>query len=150
MMDGQPLRDIEPFRAMAVLAEARALEAAGRPIIHWELGEPALIAPESVRNAVTEAWRAAIPAIRRRLGRPLAARSHCRFYQRRYGLTIDPARNCRDHRVIRGFRAQLSRLLLRQKHAIAIPNPGYPAYRNICAGLILNPSPSRPARRMVS
>lgn len=34
------LADIAPFRVMEVLARARALEAAGRSIVHMEIGEP--------------------------------------------------------------------------------------------------------------
>ncbi|HEY9147755.1 MAG TPA: aminotransferase, partial [Gammaproteobacteria bacterium] len=32
--------DIEPFHVMELLARARELEAAGRSIVHMEIGEP--------------------------------------------------------------------------------------------------------------
>jgi hypothetical protein len=52
---GWPLAErvgyIEPFHVMALLARARELEAAGRSIIHMEIGEPDFTTPEPVRVA---------------------------------------------------------------------------------------------------
>ena len=36
----QRMRAIAPFRVMEILARARAMEAAGRDIMHMEIGEP--------------------------------------------------------------------------------------------------------------
>ena len=50
--------DIEPFRVMAILARARELEAAGRDIIHLEIGEPDFATPAPVVEAGIAALRA--------------------------------------------------------------------------------------------
>ncbi len=48
-------RAIQPFHVMALLARARELEAAGRSIVHMEIGEPDFPTPEPVIRAVTRA-----------------------------------------------------------------------------------------------
>ena len=52
-MDG-----IAPFHVMAILAQAQALEAAGRDIIHLEIGEPDFATPEPIVEAGIAALRA--------------------------------------------------------------------------------------------
>jgi len=42
---------IQPFHVMALLARARELEAAGRSIIHMEIGEPDFVTPQPVIDA---------------------------------------------------------------------------------------------------
>src|SRR2546428_11276288 len=50
--------EIEPFEVMDVLARAHALEAAGRRVVHMEIGEPDFTAPAPVVEAGVEALRA--------------------------------------------------------------------------------------------
>lgn len=50
--------DIQPFHVMALLARARALEAAGRRIVHMEIGEPDFPTPGPVVEAGIRALRA--------------------------------------------------------------------------------------------
>ncbi|HNI65907.1 MAG TPA: aminotransferase, partial [Pseudomonadales bacterium] len=50
--------EIEPFRVMAVLEQARTLEQAGRDIIHMEVGEPDF----PTAAPIVEAGRAALAA----------------------------------------------------------------------------------------
>lgn len=45
------LQSIQPFRVMEILARARAMEAAGRSVIHMEIGEPDFPTPEPVKAA---------------------------------------------------------------------------------------------------
>ena len=40
--------EIEPFHVMEVQTAARALEAAGRTVVHMEIGEPDFLTPEPV------------------------------------------------------------------------------------------------------
>ena len=42
---------IQPFHVMALLARARELEAAGRSVIHMEIGEPDFVTPQPLINA---------------------------------------------------------------------------------------------------
>ena len=48
---------IQPFVVMDVLARARQLEAAGRRVIHMEIGEPDFTAPPAVVEAAVRALR---------------------------------------------------------------------------------------------
>lgn len=52
------LGGIEPFQVMEVLARARALEAAGRSIVHMEIGEPDFPTAEAIVRAGSEALAA--------------------------------------------------------------------------------------------
>jgi len=45
------LQSIQPFRVMEILARARAMEAAGRDIIHMEIGEPDFPTPDTIKAA---------------------------------------------------------------------------------------------------
>ena len=49
------VHDIAPFHVMEVQTAARALEAAGRSIIHLEIGEPDFPTPEPVLAAAQAA-----------------------------------------------------------------------------------------------
>ena len=40
MLFARRIDDIEPFRVVEILDKARALQAAGRDIVHLEVGEP--------------------------------------------------------------------------------------------------------------
>ncbi|MDG4812601.1 aminotransferase class I/II-fold pyridoxal phosphate-dependent enzyme [Hydrogenovibrio sp. 3SP14C1] len=48
-------KTLQPFRVMKILGEAKALEQAGRDIIHMEIGEPDFESLESVHTAVKNA-----------------------------------------------------------------------------------------------
>jgi len=45
------MESIQPFHVMALLARARELEAAGRSIVHMEIGEPDFVTPQLVIDA---------------------------------------------------------------------------------------------------
>jgi len=49
--------EIAPFRVMEILARAKALEAAGRDIIHLEIGEPDFATPAPIVEAGVRALR---------------------------------------------------------------------------------------------
>jgi aspartate/methionine/tyrosine aminotransferase len=52
------LQSIQPFRVMEILARARAMEAAGRDIIHMEIGEPDFPTPDTIKAAGIRALEA--------------------------------------------------------------------------------------------
>ena len=84
--------EIEPFRVMAVLEQARTLEQAGRDIIHMEVGEPDF----PTAAPIVEAGRAALAAGRTQyspaLGLPELRAAISDHYRRTQGLDIDPRR----------------------------------------------------------
>jgi aspartate/methionine/tyrosine aminotransferase len=135
-----PRADIEPFRAMNILAEARDLENAGKSIVHLELGEPAVIAPASIQQAVIAAMAAGRTGYTQTLGLPTLRAAIAELYSVRHGLRI-PAHQIA---VTTGSSAAFILAFLacfKAGDRIGIPNPGYPAYRNILKSLDLVPVP---------
>jgi aspartate/methionine/tyrosine aminotransferase len=84
--------DVEPFLAMDVLAAAAELEAAGRSIIHMEVGQPGAPAPQAVLRAAAEVLKAGRLGYTEALGiRPLRERI-ARHYRETYGADVSPGR----------------------------------------------------------
>ncbi|WP_195838206.1 pyridoxal phosphate-dependent aminotransferase [Methylocystis rosea] len=130
--------DIAPFMAMDVLRDAKALERAGRSIIHLELGEPGVAAPRRVREAATESLRLGAIGYGEALGdAPLRDRI-ARHYRERYGVDVTPDRVIATTGSSGGF--LLAFLAAFDPGArIAVTAPGYPAYANILSALGLEP-----------
>jgi aspartate/methionine/tyrosine aminotransferase len=129
---------IEPFRAMGILAEARALERNGRSITHLELGEPSVTQPDSVQRVVANAMAAGNIGYTQTLGVPSLREAIAGIYRARHGIDV-PAETIA---VTTGSSAGFVLAFLacfKAGDRIAIPNPGYPAYRNILKSLDLVP-----------
>ena len=131
-------RKVDHFLAMDVLAAANAREESGQATFHLEVGQPGAPAPRAVREA------AAAMLLEGRVGYTeasgmLALRQRiARHYGERHGLNIDPARVMVTTGSSAGF--VLAFLLLCDPgDRIALPRPGYPAYRNIVRALGLEP-----------
>ena len=124
---------VAPFIAMEVLSAAVARERAGHRVIHMEVGQPGANAP----SPVIAAARAALDG---RLGytealgiRPLreVIAAH---YARTYGLEVAPDRIA----VTPGSSGAFNLAFLAAFDVgarVAMPTPGYPAYRNLLAAL---------------
>ena len=122
---------------MDVLAEATRLERAGRSIVHMEVGQPGAPAP----SAVLAAARAALDGplgYTEALGRSALRGRIARHYREAYGVEVAP-----DNVVVTtGSSAGFVLAFLAGFDAgarIALPSPGYPAYRNILKALDLVP-----------
>ncbi|MCL5778730.1 aminotransferase class I/II-fold pyridoxal phosphate-dependent enzyme [Limibaculum sp. FT325] len=128
-----------PFIAMDVLAEAGRAEAAGRHVIHMEVGEPAHGAPMAAREAVARAIRdGAGLGYTSGLGLPRLREAIAGLYAARHGVAVDPARVVVTAGSSAGF--VLSFLALFDAGArVAIADPGYPCYRNILQALDVVP-----------
>ncbi|PPC89825.1 MAG: 1-aminocyclopropane-1-carboxylate deaminase, partial [Methylocystis sp.] len=124
--------------AMDVLRDAKALERAGRSIIHLELGEPGVAAPRPVREAAAESLRNGSIGYGEALGdAPLRDRI-ARHYRERYGVDVTPDRVIATTGSSGGF--LLAFLAAFDPGArIAVTAPGYPAYANILSALGLEP-----------
>jgi aspartate/methionine/tyrosine aminotransferase len=127
---------VAPFMAMDALREARALERAGRRIIHMELGEPGAPTPRRVREAAEAALRDGRFGYGEALGdAALRARIAAR-----YGVALPPDRVIVTTGSSGGF--MLALLAAFDAGArIAVAAPGYPAYANILASLGLEAVP---------
>lgn len=86
------VREIDSFYVMEVLARAKALEAAGRDIIHMELGEPDFDTPGPILEAGQRALAAGRTRYTPATGVMALREAIAGYYQRRYGLHVGPER----------------------------------------------------------
>jgi aspartate/methionine/tyrosine aminotransferase len=121
--------DIEPFRVMAILARARAMEAAGRDIIHMEVGEPDFATPEPIVEAGIAALRAGHTHYTPALGMPALRAAIAAYYGERYGVEVAADRVC----VTPGASGALllaMAALFNPGEEILLADPGYPCNRH--------------------
>src|SRR6266542_5495456 len=86
------LRDIAPFHVMEVQTAARALEAAGRSVVHMEIGEPDFPTPPQVLEAARRAIADGAIYYTSALGIPELRQAIAAHYADRYGIEIAPER----------------------------------------------------------
>jgi aspartate/methionine/tyrosine aminotransferase len=124
---------------MDVVARASELSAAGEDVVMMCVGQPSAQAPFAAREAAREriangpigyTSSGGIEALRRRISQ------HCR---ERYGVDLDPARVVVTTGSSAGFMLAFL-ALFENGERVAIPSPGYPAYRNILKALSLQVS----------
>lgn len=129
---------VDPFIVMDVMEQARALEAAGRQIIHMEVGQPGTPAPRAARAALARAMEDDPLGYTVALGLPALRARIARLYHDWYGLTLDPARvvvtSGSSAAFILAFTA-----LFDAGDRVALGEPGYPSYRQILRALDLVP-----------
>ena len=123
------MADIAPFHVMALLARARELEAAGRSIIHLEIGEPDFPTAAPIiaagQRALTEGHThytaaAGLPELRRTLG------AH---YRERYGVEV-PARRILITPGASGALQLATAILINPGDRVLLADPGYPCNRH--------------------
>ena len=122
--------EIQPFVVMDVLARAHALEAAGRRVIHMEIGEPDFTAPEPVVEAAVRALRDGRSAYTPALGLPGLRESIARFYGSRFSREVAPERIAITSGASGGLLLVLA-LYVDPGGEILVPDPGYPGYRHM-------------------
>lgn len=86
------IRDIKPFLVMDILERARQLEAAGRNVIHLEVGEPDFDTPGVIVRAAQQALSDGHTHYTTALGIPELREAIADHYNGHYGLSISPAR----------------------------------------------------------
>ncbi len=120
---------IAPFHVMAILAQARALEAAGHDIIHLEIGEPDFATPPPIIEAGIAALRAGHTHYTDALGLPALREAIAGFYDTRWQTTVDPA-----HIVVTpgasGALLLALGLLAGPGDEVLMADPGYPCNRH--------------------
>ena len=129
---------IEPFRAMKVVARAGELAAEGHSVVMMCVGQPAAPAPQAARDAAAAGIARGPIGYTAAQGMPALRRRIAQWYGERYGVAPDPARIIVTTGSSAGF--ILSFLACFDPgDRVAIPAPGYPAYRNILRALSLEP-----------
>jgi aspartate/methionine/tyrosine aminotransferase len=123
-MDG-----IAAFHVMDILARAQALEAAGRDIIHLEIGEPDFATPEPIVEAGIAALRAGHTHYTGALGLPALREAIAGFYATRWHVAVDPARMVVTPGASGALLLALG-LLAGPGDDVLMADPGYPCNRH--------------------
>ncbi len=114
---------------MEVQTAARALEAAGRTVVHMEIGEPDFPTPAPVIAAAQRAIADGAIFYTSALGLPALREAIARHYADHYGVAVAPERVI----VTAGSSAALLlvlALIVNRDDRILLPDPGYPCNRH--------------------
>ncbi|MDX8402161.1 MAG: aminotransferase class I/II-fold pyridoxal phosphate-dependent enzyme [Mariprofundaceae bacterium] len=123
------IETIEPFRVMQLLERAKAMEAAGRRVIHMEIGEPDFSTPASVIAAAHRALDHGDLHYTPSTGLPALQAALADWYAREYGVRIAPERILITPGTSGAF-SMIYAALLDPGEAVLLPDPGYPCQRN--------------------
>jgi aspartate/methionine/tyrosine aminotransferase len=129
---------VDPFIVMDVMESARAFEAAGRSIIHMEVGQPGTGAPQGARDALAHAMDQGALGYTVALGLPQLRAGIAALYQKWYGITLDPARVVVTSGSSAAFLLAFT-ALFDAGDKVGLGEPGYPSYRQILKALSLTP-----------
>lgn len=125
---------VAPFIAMDMMREANVLEASGSDIVHMEVGQPSSPPPRKVVEAAKAALDTDKIGYTNATGIPALKERIARHYKDAYGLSVSPDRVVVTTGSSAGF--VLAFLAAFEPGAnLALPMPGYPAYKNILAAL---------------
>ena len=131
---------VEPFLAMDVMAAAAAKARRGDSVVHMEVGQPSAPAPRAVIAAAQDALAAGRVPYTEALGLPALRERIARHYAEAYGVALAPERVVVTTGSSAGFLLAFL-ALFDPGDRVAVPQPGYPAYRNILHALDLVPAP---------
>lgn len=128
---------VDPFIVMDVMERARQAEAAGRRVIHLEVGQPSTPAPAAARAALAGALDQPL-GYTVALGLPELRAAIAALYGRWYGVTLDPARVIVTPGSSGAFLLAFS-ALFDAGDRVAVGEPGYPSYRQILRAMSVDP-----------
>ena len=120
---------IQPFHVMALLARARELEAAGRSIVHMEIGEPDFPTAAPIVAAGQAALAGGDTQYTPAAGLPRLRESIAAYYRQRYGAEVDPARILVTPGASGALQLALT-AVVDPGRAVLMSDPGYPCNRN--------------------
>ncbi|MEZ5575561.1 MAG: pyridoxal phosphate-dependent aminotransferase [Candidatus Competibacteraceae bacterium] len=123
------MADIAPFHVMALLARAKELEAAGRSIVHMEIGEPDFPTAEPIVAAGQQALAAGRTRYTAAAGLPELRQAISDHYRERYGVEI-PARRILITPGASGALQLATAALINPGDRVLLADPGYPCNRH--------------------
>lgn len=137
---------VAPFLAMDMMREANHLETTGSDIVHMEVGQPSSAPPRQVIEAAKAALDVDRIGYTNALGLPSLRERIAQHYAETYGLSVPAERIVVTTGSSAGF--ILSFLAAFEPgDRVALPMPGYPAYKNILAALDLELVPLETSAR---
>lgn len=129
---------VDPFIVMDVMEAARQAEAAGRRIIHMEVGQPGTPAPQGALEAVSRAMAEGPMGYTVALGLPELRARIARLYGDWYDVELNPERVVITPGSSGAFLLAFT-ALFDSGDRVGIGAPGYPSYRQILRALGLTP-----------
>ncbi len=130
--------EVDPFIVMDVMEAARQAEAAGRHIIHMEVGQPGTPAPAGARVAAAREMEMQALGYTVALGLPELRARIARLYLDRHGVDLDPGRVIVTSGSSGAFLLAFT-ALFDSGDRVCVGAPGYPSYRQILRALGLAP-----------
>ncbi|MGQ9668636.1 MAG: pyridoxal phosphate-dependent aminotransferase [Desulfosoma sp.] len=122
------VRDVKPFLVMDVLEKAQAMERAGEPVIHLEVGEPDFAAPRAVLQAAVDALQRGETHYTHSLGLWQLREALCAYYAKTYGVSdLEPDQILVTSGSSPAFLVALSTLMDHGEEVI-LSNPHYACY----------------------
>ncbi len=137
-MQNSTRSQVDPFIVMDVMEAARRAEAAGRHIIHMEVGQPGTPAPAGARAALAEAMDRDAMGYTVALGLPELRARIAQLYGTWYNVDLDPNRVIVTPGSSGAFTLAFT-ALFDAGARVGIGAPGYPSYRQILRALDLVP-----------
>lgn len=129
--------NVDPFIVMDVMEAARQAEAAGRHIIHMEVGQPGTGAPEAAKARLVQDLADPL-GYTVALGLPELKARVAQHYADWYGVTLDPARVVITSGASGAFLLAFSALFDNDAR-VGLGTPCYPSYRQILRAVGLSP-----------
>jgi len=129
--------DVDPFIVMDVMEAARQAEAAGRHIIHMEVGQPGTGAPQAAKDKLITDMADPL-GYTVALGLPQLKDRIAQHYADWYGVTLDPARVVITSGASGAFLLAFSALFDNDAR-VGLGTPCYPSYRQILRAVGLSP-----------
>lgn len=123
------MKDIQPFHVMALLAQARKLEAEGRDIIHLEVGEPDFPTPQPIVDAGIQALQDGQTKYTAAQGLPQLQQAIAQYYAERFAVKIAPERILITPGASGALQLVLG-ALLNPGDEVLMTDPGYPCNRH--------------------
>lgn len=123
------INDIQPFHVMALLARARELEAAGKDIIHMEIGEPDFPTPAPIVNAAITAISKGDIHYTPAIGLYELRKAIADYYKSQFDVLVDPKRIIITPGASGALLLTLG-VIIEEGDEVILADPGYPCNRN--------------------
>ncbi len=126
------LQTVEEYYFSRKLKEVAAMRAAGVDVISLAIGSPDLPpSAETVQTLWNEAQKADVHGYQPTVGVPELRTAMAQWYQRTYGVTLDPAKEIQPLIGSKEGILHVTLALVNPGDKVLVPNPGYPTYTSL-------------------